>query len=119
VASGPALQGAETGRTDSDGEFEISLLPPGEYALNVQADGHQSFSQERLVVHAGRGIRVHLAIVPDAWLTAPVRLRVQIPVLPVTTAQTGAAVSRERMELIPYGRDERSYESTAVSTPAS
>jgi len=117
VASGPTLQGAETGRTDSDGEFEIGLLPPGEYALNVQADAHQSFSQERLVVHAGRGIRVHLAIVPDAWVTAPVRLGVQIPVLPVTTAQTGAAVSRDRMELIPYGRDERSYEQTAPSTP--
>ncbi|HWT85499.1 MAG TPA: carboxypeptidase regulatory-like domain-containing protein, partial [Myxococcales bacterium] len=117
VASGPTLQGAETGRTDSDGEFEIGLLPPGEYALNVQADGHQSFSQGRLVVHAGRAIRVHLAIVPDAWVTAPVRFGVQIPVLPVTTAQTGAVVSRERMELIPYGRDERSYEQTAISTP--
>ena len=117
VASGPALQGGESGRTDSDGEFEIGLLPPGEYSLNVQAEGHQSFSQERLVVHAGRGIRVHLAIVPDAWVTAPVRFGVQIPVLPVTTAQSGAVVSRERMELIPYGRDERSYEQTAVSTP--
>ena len=33
---------------------------------------------------------MHLAIVPDAWVTAPVRFGVQIPVLPVTTAQSGA-----------------------------
>jgi carboxypeptidase family protein len=115
VATSPALQGAESARTDAEGEFHIGLLPPGEYTLNVQADGHQSFSQERLVVHAGRAIRVHLAIFPDTWLTAPVRFGVQVPVLPVTTSQTGAILSRERMELIPYGRDERSFEQAALS----
>jgi hypothetical protein len=117
VASSPALQGAESARTDSEGEFEIALLPPGEYVLHVQADAHQSFSQERLVVHAGRAIRVHLAILPDAWITAPVRFGVQVPVLAVNSAQTGAILSREQLELIPYGRDERSFEDAAPSVP--
>jgi hypothetical protein len=115
VASGPALQGAESARTDPDGEFEIGLLPPGGYTLNVQADGHQSFSQEGLVVHAGRALRVYLAMLPDTWTTAPVRFGAQVPILPATTARTGAIFSREQMELIPYGRDARTFEQVAPS----
>lgn len=117
VASGPALQGTETTRTDGEGEFEIGLLPPGEYILNVQADGHQPFSQERLVVHAGRSIRVPLSMLPDNAPAAPVRFGIQVPVLPATTSQTGAIFSREQYDLIPYGRDQRSFEQAAPSAP--
>ena len=117
VASGPALQGTETTRTAQDGQFEIGLLPPGEYTLNVQADGHQSFSQDRLVVHAGRALRLRLTMLPDNLPAAPVRFGIQVPVLPATVAQTGAIFSKEQYELIPYGRDERSFEQAAPSAP--
>jgi hypothetical protein len=117
IATGDALPGAENVRTDSAGEFEIGLLPPGEYTLNVHADAHQSFSQERLLVHAGRTLRLNLAIVPEAWTSAPLRFGLQVPMLPVTGAQTGGVVSREQFELIPYGRDARTFEQGAVSIP--
>ena len=54
-------------------------------------------------------------MLPDSWTTAPVRFGVQVPVLPATTAQTGAIFSREQMELIPYGRDARTFEQAAPS----
>ncbi len=117
VASGPALQGTESTRTGQDGQFEIGLLPPGEYTLNVQADGHQSFSQDRLVVHGGRALRLRLPMLPDNLPAAPVRFGIQVPVLPATVAQTGAIFSKEQYELIPYGRNERSFEQAAPSAP--
>ena len=117
IAAGPALPGSETARTDSTGEFEIGLLPPGEYTLNVHADAHQSASQEGLVVHAGRTLRLNLAIVSEAWTSAPLRFGQQTPALPATSTQTGGVVSRDQLELIPYGRDARTYEQAAVSVP--
>jgi Carboxypeptidase regulatory-like domain/TonB dependent receptor len=117
VASGPALQGEQTARTDAEGEFELGLLPPGEYSLNVQAEAHQAFTQDRLAVHAGRSIRTNLKILPDRVTAPAVRFAQQIPVLPVAGAQIGALYARDQMELIPYGRDERSFEQAALSAP--
>jgi hypothetical protein len=117
VASSPALQGEESARTDQNGEFVVALLPPGPYTLFVQADGHQAFTQEGVQVGAARELRLHLSILPDAMLAAPVRLGVQPPVIPVATARTGGVIPREQMELIPYGREERSYEAPILSIP--
>lgn len=117
VASSPALQGEESARTDSSGEFVIALLPPGSYTLFVQAEGHQAFTQEGVQVGTGGEVRLHLSILPDAMLLAPVRLGSALPVIPVTSARAATVIPREQMELIPYGRDERSFEAPALSVP--
>ena len=117
AASGPALQGEESARTDSSGEFAIGLLPPGRYTLFIQADAHQAFTQEGVEVGAGQEARVRLFILPDAMLFAPVRLGPALPLVPANTAQAAAVIPREQLELIPYGRDQRSYESPAASLP--
>jgi len=117
VATSPSLPGEEIAQPDSEGEFEIGLLPPGQYTLNVRAEAHQSFTQERLAVHAGRSVRIDLSIDPETAVTAPVRLGMQVPVVQASSAQAGAVVSRDRMDLVPYGRDERSFESAAASAP--
>jgi len=107
VASSPALQGEQTARTDAEGEFEIGLLPAGEYVLNVQAEAHQAFTQERLAVHAGRSIRLNLKIIPDRVTAPVVRFAQQIPTLPVAGALIGGAIyfldtPREHPERIGY-----------------
>lgn len=117
VASSTALLGEESARTDTGGEFVIALLPPGAYTLFVQAEAHQAFTQEGVQVSAGRELRLHLSILPDAMLAAPVRLGAPLPVIPVTTARTGSVIPREQMELIPYGREERSFEAPVFSVP--
>src|SRR5436853_251279 len=82
-------------QTDSEGEFEIGLLPPGQYTLNVRAEARQSFTQERLAVHAGRSVRIDLSIDPETAFVAPVRLGMQVPVLQASSAQGGTVVSRD------------------------
>ena len=68
-------------------------------------------------MHAGRSVRIDLSIDPETAVTAPVRLGMQVPVVQASSAQAGAVVSRDRMDLVPYGRDERSFESAAASAP--
>jgi Carboxypeptidase regulatory-like domain/TonB dependent receptor len=117
AAASSSMPGEETARSDPQGEFEIGLLLPGIYTLSVQAEAHQSFTQDGLAVHAGRTIRVYLSIDRESAVSAPFRFAQEPPVLPVTSAQGGAVISREQMELVPYGRDERSFEPAAASAP--
>ena len=117
VAASPSMPGEESSRSDTEGEFEIGLLPPGIYTLNVQAEAHQSFTQDGLAVHAGRTIRVYLSIDPETAIGAAFRFAQEPPVLPATSAQSGAVISREQLELVPYGRDQRSFEAAAASAP--
>src|SRR5207237_10051541 len=58
-----------------------------------------------------------LSRAPDTVTAAPFRFGQGPPVLPATSAQTGAVISREQVELVPYGRDERSFDPAAASAP--
>ena len=69
TARGPALMGEQTAVTDDAGAFEITMLPPGTYALAVQHDGFLPFSPEGLVVKSRR-MKVRLAGTVQASLTA-------------------------------------------------
>ena len=64
TARGPALMGEQSAVTDEAGAFEITMLPPGAYALAVQAEGFLPFSTEGLVVK-GRRIKVRLLLMPE------------------------------------------------------
>ena len=61
-ARSPALIGEQTARTDAQGAFEMTLLSPGTYAISVQRDGFEPFSQAGFVLKAGI-TRVRIAIV--------------------------------------------------------
>ena len=64
TARGPALIGEQTAVTDDAGAFEITMLPPGTYALAVQHDGFLPFSPEGLVVKSRR-MKVRLLLMPE------------------------------------------------------
>ena len=117
TASSPAMPGEETAHTDPSGEFVIDLLPPGRYTLFIQADGHQAFTQEAVLVGAGREVRLRLSMLPDSMLAAPFSLGAQLPLVPGGSARAEGAIEREQMDLIPYGRDEPSYEAPVAQVP--
>jgi TonB family protein len=64
TARSPALLGEQSALTDASGEFEITMLPPGIYALSVQHDGFLPFSPEGLIVRGGRK-KVRVQLMPE------------------------------------------------------
>ncbi len=64
TARSPALMGEQIAVTDDAGTFEMTLLPPGTYALAVQHDGFLPFSPEGVAVR-GRRIKVRLQLMPE------------------------------------------------------
>jgi TonB family protein len=61
TARSSALVGEQSALTDSNGLFEMTLLPPGTYDLTVKHDGFQTFSPGGLVLK-GRKVTIRLAI---------------------------------------------------------
>jgi len=64
TARSPALMGEQSTVTDDAGAFEMTMLPPGTYALAVQHDGFVPFSPEGLAVR-GRRIKLRLQLMPE------------------------------------------------------
>jgi TonB family protein len=69
-ARSPALIGEQSAVSDADGNFEMTLLPPGTYDLTVKRDGFQSFAPGGLVLK-GRKVRIRLALMPNPVAPAP------------------------------------------------
>ncbi|MFL5312442.1 MAG: TonB family protein, partial [Myxococcales bacterium] len=70
TARGPALMGEQSAVTDDAGAFEMTMLPPGTYALAVQHEGFLPFSPEGVVVK-GRRIKVQLLLMPEPRAEPP------------------------------------------------
>jgi len=64
TARGAALLGEQIAVTDEAGAFEMTMFPPGAYALAVEHDGFLPFSAEGVVVK-GRRIKVRLLLMPE------------------------------------------------------
>lgn len=116
VASGPALQGETTAVTDAAGRFVLSLLPPGSYTLELQRQGYASFTLEEIAVSADQVTGVQRSMLP---LGAPGAAEAQAarPAISLPTTAMGGTISRAQMQLIPYGRDFRSFDQPVLSVP--
>lgn len=117
VAQSPALQGEQSAVSDSTGAFTLSLLPAGTYSLTVRREGYNPFTQQGLTVGLDRRIQVRLQLVPDTVQLGIVEIVAQKPVISLGSAQAGQTITRQQMELIPYGRDARNFEAVATSVP--
>lgn len=115
VARSPNLQGEQTAVTDANGNYRITLLPPGAYSLAVQLEGFKPAERSDITMRADKTIRANIAVVPEA-----VQMEEQVvrtgaaPVVNIGAAESGAVVSREFMANIPVGR---SVENVATVVP--
>src|SRR5207302_4038555 len=117
IAQSPALQGEQTAVTDATGAFEITLLPAGSYALSVQREGFQPFTQQGLTVRLDRTIKIRLSLIPEALNVQAIEIVAQRPTIAVTTTQQGGSISKEQMALVPYGRNGRTFDQVVTSVP--
>ena len=96
IATSPSLQGEQTAVTDATGSFEITLLPSGVYASNVQRESFKPFTQDGLTLRLDRTLKLQLQLTPEAFSGPAIDIIVQKPVISTSSAQTGSTVSKER-----------------------
>jgi hypothetical protein len=114
LAKSPNLQGEQTAITDDAGNYRLTLLPPGAYALAVQLEGFKPFERTDIRVSADKTIRANLSVVPEAVQLEEQVVRTGAPAVDVASAEAGAVVSQEFMSSVPVGRG---YEAIAVVAP--
>lgn len=100
----PALQGTKVAVTDANGEFRVSLLPPGQYSLSAALEGYAPLKQADITVGLNRTVTLELEMKP-AGVSETITVTAQAPVVDVTSTQTGANVTAETIESLPLARD--------------
>src|SRR5947207_10138968 len=60
-ARGPALSGTQTARSDADGRYHVTLLPPGEYVVEVRS-GDVTVERPGIAVGAGETLALDVPV---------------------------------------------------------
>ena len=118
IAQSPSVQEKQTAVTDGRGHFAIALLPGATYTMIVQREGYRPFTAEvPITVSPGQTTIANFSIVPQAIPPEEIAVFGARPAIDLGNAQSGGVVTQEQMQLIPYGRTQRNFESAATSVP--
>jgi hypothetical protein len=101
TATGPI--GTVTTVSDGEGRYRFPRLPSGQYTVRATLDGFApSSTVVNLVVGSTTNATFELGL---AGLAETIEVSGAAPAVDLRTPQTATSISRERLELIPRGRD--------------
>ena len=66
TATSPSLKGERSTNTDPQGSYRLPDLPPGTYALSVQADGYKPYTRSNITLPLNRTIRINVELLPES-----------------------------------------------------
>jgi len=105
TVTSPQLQvPSVSGVTDATGEYRLTPLPIGTYAIEYTLSGFQTVRQEGIRLTVGFTARLDVSLKVGS-LSESVTVTGQSPVIDTTAAGTATQVTREVMETIPTGRN--------------
>jgi hypothetical protein len=105
TATSPAMQlKSVTAVTDANGEYRLTPLPIGTYAVEYTLSGFQTLRQEGIRLTSGFTARLDVVLTVGA-LEETVTVTGQAPLIDTRAAATATQVTREAMETIPTGRN--------------
>ena len=111
TVTSPALQGSRTATTSESGEYNIPLLPPGEYQLTYELEGFLS-PQQSVKISAAQTTRVDAEM---AQATVSEEIVVTGTYETISTAATAATTyEKDFVEQLPM---ERNVRETVLLTP--
>lgn len=122
-ASSPALLGKKTEVTDGQGQYRLSQLPPGSYALSFSKEGHFPATRPDILLHAGSTLRVSVSLFSEGGPAAETVVVGTAPSVDVGSGAASLTVTKdfiERVPLIPLGQrgsQFQSVESLALIAP--
>ncbi len=113
-AHSPALQGARIAVSTGAGQYRLSLLPPGEYAVTFTLPGFATETRKPIVVSLGKSATL------DVTMRAAVKEEIVVsgeaPVVDATSTNLGTNLSTRAIETLPTGRNYSSIVNVAPGT---
>lgn len=104
TATSPALQVPQiTGVTNERGEYRLTPLPIGTYAVQYELSGFGSLRREDLRLTAGFVTRVDVQL-KIGTLAETVTVSGAAPLVDATSTTSRTQLTREALEIIPTGR---------------
>lgn len=83
----------------STGDFTITLLPPGDYEVKVEATGFSTLTQ-KVVLEVGRRVTLNFTVQPGA-VTEVVTVGAEAPLVETTKSEIGGSVSPLEVKELP------------------
>jgi outer membrane receptor protein involved in Fe transport len=109
--------------TDGSGTFRIPNLPPGEYALNYEADTYRPVQRTGIVLNATTTIRVDAELLPEVLKADEVTVIATPPTVDIGSTRSGVTIDQDftsRIAVAPptgKGGGARSFEQLAQVAP--
>ena len=100
LATNLGTQVTRTVTTDTQGRFNLDLLPLGSYRLEAKLSGFKTFVQTGIAVEVGRNARIDPVLEPGA-LTEIVETRADAPLVETANAALGRVVTQDEILNLP------------------
>ena len=105
TATSPALQvGSQSAVTDERGEYRITPLPIGTYAVTYELSGFQSFRNDNVRLTVGFTARLDVVLKVGS-LQETVTVSGQSPVVDVSSTNAATQFTQEMLESLPTSRN--------------
>lgn len=105
---------SRTAKTGADGTYEFRYLLPGEYAVEVKANGFGAERRSGVSIQLGQQAKINFALTVGA-VQQTVEVNAAPPLLQTENASLGNVVGPERIELLPLNG--RKFDDLAILTP--
>ncbi len=95
-----ATGAARDGRSIEDGTYRFDLLPPGEYSLQVTAQGFQTVEDSRLHLEVARASTFNVTL-PLGAVTQTIEVKSEVSLMDTASAAIGTTVTDEEVKALP------------------
>jgi hypothetical protein len=99
--------------SDERGEFQLSLVPPGEYEFKVEVEGFTPLSR-RIVLSLGQTLNLPVEL-QVGGATEVVEVSSAAPILEVNKTEVSTTIDRQRIDSLPINR--RNFLDFSLTTP--
>lgn len=110
TVSSPSLQGSRTATTTNAGDYNVPLLPPGQYRVEFVISGFERVARERVVISLDQTTKVNVSLALAA-VTEEVTVRGDAVVIDPTQTNTQVNFKEDHLKYASIGQAGRSYQS--------
>ena len=104
AASPVLIEGSRTTVTDSSGQYQITDLRPGEYVVTFTLTGFKTVRREGIVLSAAFTATVNTEL-QVGQLEESITVTGESPLVDVRNSVSQSVMTREKLDLIPTGKD--------------